>query len=225
MTKKELKIIKNWRKSWFSKGKRHKFLPISKYFVGSIFDEACKKAYFPSISRAFKSNKSNPSNKFDLKKARVESQSFLSNELKDAYCHSSKVDTDKKFDKWIKKIAIHIRKIYHDHKETNYTYGNAQKFISMAIKYLLSSPNIDPNHHLFAHCYIPIDRIIMEKFKKNFHIKPLSTSWSNCDSWVDIQTYENAARKYAKRGNIKPIILEIKTWQGKILLDKIVKVF
>ena len=52
----------------------------------------------------------------------------------------------------------------------------------------------------------------MEKFKKNFHIKPLSTSWSNCDSWVDIQTYENSVRKYAKRGNIKPIILEIKTW-------------
>ena len=105
MTIKELNIIKNWRKSWFSKGKRHKFLPISKNFVGdSIFDEACKKAYFPSISRAFKSNHNN---KNDLKKVRDESQSFLSTKLKYVYCHFLKLILIKNLISGLKKRNSH----------------------------------------------------------------------------------------------------------------------
>ena len=208
MTKKEKLKINIWRKSWVSTGRSHKLLSISSSLEGtSIFYEACKKAYFSSVVRALKSI-----NKEKLKLARAESQLYLSQELKKIYSNPSNFSNDEQFDTRIEDIANKIRKIFRDQGETDYTYGNAQKFINMSIKYLLSSEAIDPDCFLFNHCYIPIDRRIMKKFKEAYHIEPLSISWSKCDCWEQIKEYENSVRKYSETVKITPIILEIQNW-------------
>ena len=48
------------------------------------------------------------------------------------------------FEQWERDLAKHIRTQFIDAGMTDYTYGNAQKWINMSIKYLFSSKNFDP---------------------------------------------------------------------------------
>lgn len=104
--------------------------------------------------------------------------------------------------------------VYHRNGIDLYTYGNSQKWINMAIKYLYSSDHIDHTHKLFEVCYLPIDRIVQDQAYKELGIKRLPVAWSKCDNWQDILDYEeNIKNAIKEKTNNSRLWWECKAWQ------------
>jgi len=130
------------------------------------------------------------------------------------------------FEQWERNLASLVRNHFREAGLSNYTYGNAQKWINLSIKYLLSSPNIDPLLPCFKMCYIPIDRIIQRKAHEQLHIDYLHVdgrrvsflpSWGNCDNIDDIIDFENRVREATNRlGYYSPLMWEIENWNNNI---------
>ena len=74
------------------------------------------------------------------------------------------------FSIWEYEVATRIRQIYHDGGVRLYTYGNAQKLINVALKFVLSSDIVDPTNAVFQYCFFPIDGIIQKKLKSNLAV-------------------------------------------------------
>ena len=132
-----------------------------------------------------------------------------------------------------------VRDVYHNNHITWYTYGNAQKWVGMAIKYYLvdkyrSNPS-DLCNDVLADVVFPVDRIMINKIKngKNslnlkipFKCDPTkcnqhtncrtknSNSWSKCDckqKFIDyIVAVKNALSKFPPRDTL--IEFEINNW-------------
>ncbi len=127
------------------------------------------------------------------------------------------------FCSWEKEVATNIRKMYHQKGVELYTYGNAQKLINVAIKFILSSTLIDYHHDVFKNGFLPIDRTIQKILRNHLavdylHVCGRSTRiippWSRCDNWDDIVDYQNRAREaILKYGYYSPIIWESTHWE------------
>lgn len=126
------------------------------------------------------------------------------------------------FSNWEYEVATKIRQIYHDGGVRLYTYGNAQKLINVALKFVLSSDIVDYNNSVFKYCFFPIDGIIQKKLKSNLAVDYLhlngenvyyQPSWARCDNWADILDYQTRVREAVLRyGYYSPIIWEATHW-------------
>lgn len=200
--------IENWRQNW--KTKKH-LLSITKINnIDDIIQESVKRSYAPSVQNTCLKQGKYGSEK--LKVPRQECEPILSKALSDIY--DNKNITEKQFINWETNLAQEIRAIYHKNGINLYTYGNSQKWINMAIKYLYSSDHIDDNHKLFEVCYLPIDRIVQDQAYKELGIKRLPVAWSKCDNWQDILDYEeNIKNAIKEKTNNSRLWWECKTWQ------------
>ena len=99
------------------------------------------------------------------------------------------------FEKWEKSTADKIREIYKNNGIDLYTYGNAQKWINMTIKYIFSSNYMNHNVDIYEVAYLPIDSIIQQIAYKELGVKKLSCAWSKCDDWEEIERYQNDIQK------------------------------
>lgn len=196
--------IKNWRDSWKTK-KAKKLLSIKGISnQDDIIKESIKRAYAPSVKNtALKQGKYGAKN---LQKIRKICEPEILNYFKNLL-NLSKVD-DNAFSKWEKDLADKIRNIYLENNINLYTYGNAQKWINMTIKYMFSSDNSNPNDMLYQVCYLPIDRIIQDKAYKELGVKRLPVAWSKCDDWKEIKSYQ----KIIKDAIIKKTNYKTRLW-------------
>ena len=180
------KEINNWRKSWKRKsnGKLLSITGVSN--IDDIIDIAVQKGYAPSIQ-----NTAIKQYKYDSKKLAVprkDCEELLKKEIKKIYDETN--ITEEKFEEWESNLASEIREKYKQNGIEHYTYGNAQKWINMTIKFVFSSENVDYTKQLFNVCYLPIDRIIQDKAYKELGVKKLPVAWSKCDDWNEIQSYQ-----------------------------------
>lgn len=183
--------IENWRESWKTK-KTEKLLSIKEISnQDEIIKESIKRAYSPSVQNtALKQGKYGPK-KLQALKEICEPVMF---EYFVKIVNNKELD-EQIFEKWEKNLADKIRSIYLENEIALYTYGNAQKWINMAIKYMFSSDKTNPNDMLYQVCYLPIDRIIQDKAYKELGVKKLPVAWSKCDDWNEIQSYQKRIKK------------------------------
>lgn len=187
--------FENWRKSWKTT-KSGRLLSING--INNIFDiirESVKRSYAASVQNT--TLKQGKYGSVKLQISRQECESILIDEFLKVY--NNKTITEQQFIDWETTLAKNIRKIYHKNAIKLYTYGNAQKWINITIKYLFSSDYIDYNHNLFEVCFLPIDRIIQDKAYKKLGAKKLPVAWSKCDNWQDILDYEKNIKNAIKQ--------------------------
>lgn len=201
--------IENWRQNWKTKTKKRLLSITNINNIDDIIQESVKRSYAPSVQNTCLKQGKYGSEK--LKVPRQEYEPILSAALSDIY--DNKHITEKQFINWETNLAQEIRAIYHKNGIDLYTYGNSQKWINMAIKYLYSSDHIDDNHKLFEVCYLPIDRIVQDQAYKELGIKRLPVAWSKCDNWQDILDYEeNIKNAIKEKTNNSRLWWECKAW-------------
>lgn len=126
------------------------------------------------------------------------------------------------FSEWEYQVATRIREIYHNGGVRLYTYGNAQKLINVALKFVLSSDIVDYHHEVFKYCFFPIDGIIQRILKGQLAVDFLhlngqrryyQPSWARCDNWDDILEYQIRVREAVLTyGYYSPIVWEATHW-------------
>ena len=192
MCKSKLEIVTGFRKDW-------------KYSLKGIPEEeiietAIKKAYVSSMRRAINLNGKSS------KEPREECAKFMRSNIAEKY---KTINDARSFDDFAKVCCDNIVNIFHDkYGIEDYTYGNAQKWLNMTFKYMLSADNMDYDLKVFEVCHIPIDSIIMNKAKEKLGVEPLSCAWSNCNNWEEIQRYQDSIRN----ADEIPLLWEIKNW-------------
>lgn len=136
----------------------------------------------------------------------------------------SYVEQYKSFPYSIRRLWDQIRNVYHECDITWYTYGNAQKWVAMSIKYHLFLKHrdnpVDLPKDILANIVFPVDGIMIQEIASNkngrlrnsvnFDKKP----WSQCnDKQIFIQ-YLSDVKATLPTGT-KLLEFEIDTWQTK----------
>lgn len=210
-------IITEFRKNW--KTRKGFLLSLGDKYtnIEDVYKEACEKAYAPSILRALK-YPSNISDE-DRKELRKQSLEYLKNSLNTLF-NIANLDFST-FDNWEEEVVNYIVSMYKNANVTDYTYGNGQKLVNMAIKYVLSPNSVEYTHPVFKYCHIPVDGIIQniasEKLKvdllyQNGKKVKYYSSWSKNDCRADFLDYQKRIRcAVQKEKCYSPIIWEIKS--------------
>ena len=191
--------------------------------------DAVNKAYAPSVVRALYKNgkligfNGNTKGKTE---ARKKATDIIVSYLSYVEKYNSLPPNYSIWDLWDE-----IRNVYYDCGITWYTYGNAQKWVGMAIKYYLvnkyrNTPNALCNHAL-ADVVFPIDRIMINKIQSGIVVAgngsnisisvnnpPPKPSWSQCDNkktFIDyIDAVKNQLIKFPTQDKL--IEFEINNW-------------
>ena len=119
------------------------------------------------------------------------------------------IKSQEEFDEWHFILSKNIRKKYLENN-ISFTYGQAQKWINMTIKYLyiLEAQTFDG---VFGFLHIPIDNYILAAVNKQFGIKYPDIPWSRWDDYVNIYLdFQNKIR--SKVTDIEPLRWEFRNW-------------
>lgn len=158
----------------------------------------------------------------------------LSDKSYSAYCEATKLlkkeiysvkvnrSTQESFDKWHKKTCGKIIECYDEVNsgKSIFTYGNAQKWLNMALKYLWLLGAL-PNDIKEELLHAPIDSYILQKLwnlkaegvtcsADTFYYK--GNSWSKIGDYDDYFELQKVIRDMAKQGGKTVIEQENETW-------------
>ncbi len=109
-----------------------------------------------------------------------------------------------------------IRTIYHNNGITWYTYGNAQKWTAMSIKYcfvIAYRNNMLDRSHIFLKICFPVDRIMMNSVVNDFGLAGVSPTWSQCDDKQQFIDYITNLKSIVNARNEDLLEYEIKKWE------------
>lgn len=129
------------------------------------------------------------------------------------------ITSPEKFDSWHCKVCENIKLLYNE-KGIKFTYGQAQKWVNMTIKYLYLFGGYTFDR-VFENIHIPVDKYILEAANKKLGIDKPTTSWSKWNDYDDYCKYQKAIREELRKKNISPLRWEFKTWLEKAQEDKI----
>ena len=216
-------IIEQFRRSWTIDGSAGDYQPIPNHIkdLKDIIKYAVEKAYLPSMRRAISIHSDNETPEEykqienSKKLARGKCEMILQDELLKLFTCHNLYNTLESFLDFEKEVTEHIRRVFTEEFDiSNYTYGNAQKWLTIAIKYALSSSNLSSSYDdLFLVVAAPIDSIVIKRAYKMFKVKKPSTSWSNIDDFKTIKDFEISLKdKASTNGFVSPLIWEILTW-------------
>lgn len=192
----------------------NKFCKPNKYNYDSIEKialHAASLSYRASVLRALYQNGQSVGfcgKTLESKECRLQAVQFISDFLLQLY----KLNDDISF-KQVSDMWDTIRSLYHAKGISWYTYGNAQKWVGMAIKYffvIAYMNNYLDFSHPIANCVLPIDRIIMNKIKDDFGIPCVQPSWSQCDSKELFEKYIMELKDKVKSNKL--LDYEIESW-------------
>ena len=110
-----------------------------------------------------------------------------------------------------------IRDIYHRNEISWYTYGNAQKWIAMAMKYyfvIAFKHGLVTDRHLFVKCTFPVDSVMTNHVYSDFGIVGVTPSWSQGDSKSQFVNYVQAVKTAVESRGDKLLAYEIGKWQN-----------
>lgn len=108
------------------------------------------------------------------------------------------INNQLEFDNWHKQKCNLLKEDFVKHLDFPLTYGQAQKWINMTLKYLyaLGENYIKGISRNYEYFHIPIDNIIQEKFSS--FIPKLDIAWSRLDNYEKYITYQKHVRQYFK---------------------------
>ena len=118
------------------------------------------------------------------------------------------ITTQTSFDSWHKETCSRIRQLYND-KNVKMTFGQAQKWLNMTIKYLYVIGECEFKS-TFCFCHIPIDRYVFQS-ATDFGIPVPETAWSKWDNYDEqYMAYQLKLRSCIKEYD--PLRWEFKYW-------------
>lgn len=142
----------------------------------------------------------------ELKK---EVNSFLYKQIK-KFVNDS-ITSQEKFDSWHCKVCKNIKLLYNE-KGINFTYGQAQKWLNMTIKYLYMLEDEEYSFDcVFEYLHIPIDNYIFVAVKKELRIDRPNNPWSKLDE-TEYLKYQKAIREELKKRKYSPLLWEFDKW-------------
>ena len=113
------------------------------------------------------------------------------------------------FDSWHQNVSNQMKRIYLDNGVV-FTYGHAQKWLNMTIKYLymLEATSFD---EVFEYLHVPLDNYVFDIASSNLDIERPKQPWSRWDDY-DHQylAYQKAIRKKISQGS--PLRWEFRYW-------------
>jgi len=193
--------VYDWISNWSKKSGRN--LSITGLTtLDDIIKEAVNRGYGPSVQNTNLKKGKYGSSRLSIPKNRC--VPIIVDAIRRIFLNTAITQID--FDKWEYELATRIRNIYHGNGSSLYVYGNAQKWINMAIKFLYSSDSIAPSTKLFEVCYLVIDSIILNKARK-LGVTGLGSAWSKCDDWNIIVAFEK---------NMIPVAIKIPPYYTRL---------
>ncbi len=125
------------------------------------------------------------------------------------------IANQEKFDKWHEQLCKNIKVLYNK-KGIEFTYGQAQKWVNMTIKYLymleVEGYTFDS---VFEYLHIPIDKYIFEVVEKKLEIKRPVDAWSRWDKYEEYLKYQKDIRERIEKDkniDVPPLLWEFKNW-------------
>lgn len=156
----------------------------------------------------------------DKKNFKEEVKAILKNIIKneDKNQNINNIKNQDEFDTWHHGLCDNIiekckkiekyKKTDNDKKEKiQLTYGQAQKWVNMTIKYLyiLNDHTFD---NVFDFLHIPVDNYILDIANKNFRIDKPKKPWSKWDE----EQYRNYQNEIKLKIKIAPLLWEFDNW-------------
>lgn len=111
------------------------------------------------------------------------------------------------FDKKHRALSDKIIEIYRN--ESELTYGQAQKWINMTIKYLYVLDD-DKIKSIVQYCHVPLDKYILKYAMETLGIKQEKEPWSKWDDYDKYLEYQKSLRETIK--GEYPLRWELTAW-------------
>lgn len=198
--------MNNWYTRFCENKKMVKELPETPDF-NDLARVAANLSYRASVLRAIKLNGKNAAAKLARQEAEVVIQNFLC----ETYNSKTIVDIND-----MPAIWEEIYKIYKNHNIDDYTYGNAQKWVNMSIKYyiiLLSKFNL-PYYDVINIPVFPVDRIMINHIKEEFNLS-FDGNWSDCNDAIYFREYiRQVGNEVQVKYNTSLFEYELNTWNS-----------
>lgn len=120
------------------------------------------------------------------------------------------ITNQKEFDAWHCDVCKTIKSFYLN-EGIEFTYGQAQKWINMTIKYLyiLKVYSFD---NVLKYLHIPVDNYIFDAVEKELEIDRPKEAWSRWDNDEEYKDYQKNIRKELKRKKFVPLRWEFENW-------------
>ena len=110
--------------------------------------------------------------------------------------------TSSEYDKWHKDTCDELKRIYANqvvNSTGTLTYGQAQKWLNMTVKYLFYIYSLyqfdEIDGDFFKHAHVPLDSIMYSIIETELHIDKPKTSWSKTDDYGEYLKYQNYIRR------------------------------
>lgn len=118
------------------------------------------------------------------------------------------ISTQSDFDAWhfhvCQEIISHYQKV-----GISFTFGQAQKWLNMTIKYLYML-EYDVFHHTFPFFHVPLDNYIFDVVDKELFIRKPDNPWSRIDDYWVYLDYQKQIRE--KLTDSSPLRWEFRYW-------------
>ena len=125
------------------------------------------------------------------------------------------ITSQEKFDSWHCKVCENMKNLYYE-KGINFTYGQAQKWLNMMIKYLyileVEEYTFDS---VFEYLHIPIDEYILKGVEDELEIKRPVYVWSRWDNYDEYLKYQKDIRERIEKDkniDVPPLLWEFENW-------------
>lgn len=116
----------------------------------------------------------------------------------------------KNFDKWHLSLCMRMKNIFQN--DYQFTYGQAQKWINMFLKYMYLVD--DRMNSILRYLHIPIDNVILDGIEKHSCYFPLQKLVPSCRPWSkmdDYSTYLDFQKEFSRLFPF-PILHEFGLW-------------
>lgn len=123
--------------------------------------------------------------------------------------NSDSIRSQDEFDSWHRNVSDEIKKIYLD-EGVKLTYGHAQKWINMTIKYfyMFEANTFDG---VFGFLHIPLDNYVFDIARDSLGITRPKVAWSSWDNYDEqYLEYQSLIRKKITTGS--PLRWEFRYW-------------
>ncbi len=188
------------------------FLKFSYFGDLNISIEVASERAYRDMCRTIRFNGLCKTTRLELKK---EVNSFLKTKIE-----SLNPKFQGEFETWHYEVCDLIIKKYKKHKKhgIKLTYGQAQKWVNMTIKYLYLFGGYTFDS-VFEDLHIPIDNYVFDAAKNELGIKRPADAWSKLDK-KEYLKYQEDIREELRKKNSSPLIWEFENWLKEAQEDK-----
>lgn len=150
---------------------------------------------------------------------RKQGHDFVENAIKKI---ADRAPSQSAFDQWHNGACHDLRKLYRDALFEGFTFGHAQKWINMTVKYiaLLGDRAVSGGRALLDCGHVPIDGYILSAFRRQQYLRPVPPfePWSKKDSYEEYMNFQIWIR--SEFPDSKPLAVEFFLWKDEAARER-----